>query len=579
MRSIVGEEKATAMNSGAVKDSSSQSLSTLVEVESAAGVRKSPSSASHASSRKVIKAVSAAGTNCPSDGSGHPEGVEADVSTSRGTGHVHASAHVSTSHGAGSAHGKNSLKSGVSTSSAGEQRGGSSLGSLGISKTVHELDESPEFEGVGDAYDKATLSKRAYFAAKGKRKANAAEAGMSKGKGKGKAGSRKAKGASGASKGSVTKDGAAKNAATSAAQAKNAAAAAEGAAVAAEKAGALKTIGAAVSSALAPVAGIMAGILAFIAAVLVVAQLLSALFGFWENEANKQMMEGLPPYITYEMVEAALECQETSGHPAGCTIAQIICESGQGDHMSQLAARDHNLFGIKWASSFASCPEVTGKSSWVTGEEYNGQHVTIAACFTVFKTDVDCIKFRSRVFLQQSHFKNQPAIQEAISNHDSDKMAEGLKAGGWATSSTYVESLKSIMDTYGLRRFDSMTLDDWKSMDEKAQKIVAAAESQLGVPYVWGGSTPGVGLDCSGLTQYCYRQAGIHISHYTEDQANELKRIPIAQAKPGDILYRQGHVAIFTGGNTYIHEPQAGEVCKRSTGVSYFTCALTYRIV
>lgn len=47
------------------------------------------------------------------------------------------------------------------------------------------------------------------------------------------------------------------------------------------------------------------------------------------------------------MVEAALECQETYGHPAGCTLAQIVVESGQGDHLSGLDTRDNNLFGIK----------------------------------------------------------------------------------------------------------------------------------------------------------------------------------------------------------------------------------------
>ncbi len=281
--------------------------------------------------------------------------------------------------------------------------------------------------------------------------------------------------------------------------------------------------------------GILAGIVAFVLGVLVVSQIVSAIFGFWENEANKQSMEGLPPYITYEMVEAALECQEAYGHPAGCTLAQIIAESGQGDHMSQLATRDHNLFGIKWASSFAACPEVAGKSSWQTGEVYDGASVVITAYFTVFKSDVDCIRFRSRVFLRQPHFANNASIREAIASHDSDLMAQGLKEGGWATSPVYVDTLKSIMDAYGLRLFDSMTVSEWKDMDAKAQKIIAAAESQLGVPYVWGGSTPGAALDCSGLTQYCYRQAGIAIGHNTEVQAGQLRHVPLSEAKPGDI--------------------------------------------
>ena len=108
----------------------------------------------------------------------------------------------------------------------------------------------------------------------------------------------------------------------------------------------------------------------FVLAALLASQLASSLFGFWENEQAKQAVSGLPPYITTEMVEAALECQETYGHPAGCTLAQIIVESGQGDHLYGLATRDNNLFGIKWASSFAGAPEVAGKSSWSTNEEH-----------------------------------------------------------------------------------------------------------------------------------------------------------------------------------------------------------------
>lgn len=135
------------------------------------------------------------------------------------------------------------------------------------------------------------------------------------------------------------------------------------------------------------------------------------------------------------------------------------------------------------------------------------------------------------------------------------------------------------MDTYNLRRFDSMSVADWKNMDGKAQKIIAAAESQLGVPYVWGGSTPGVALDCSGLTQYCYAQAGISIGHNTETQASQLRHVPLSQAKPGDILYRPGHVAVYAGGDQYIHEPHSGDVCRRASGISHFSYALTYRAI
>lgn len=155
-------------------------------------------------------------------------------------------------------------------------------------------------------------------------------------------------------------------------------------------------------------------------------------------------------------------------------------------------------------------------------------------------------------------------------------MAEGLKEAGYATSSEYVISLKSVMDAYGLRRFDTMSLEDFRCGTADGNAIVQAAYSQLGVPYVWGGSAPNAGLDCSGLTQYCYAQAGIAIPRYSEDQASGGRKVPLSEARPGDILWRPGHVAIYIGGDEYIHEPHAGDVCRKASGISYFTCAVRY---
>ena len=529
---IVTAEKVDAVNSGIVKDDEAQSLSTLASREDALGTRR-PKEGAKGNPRKARAAASASAGNKPASAQGPSEG----------TPHV-----------------------------ADETNGRLKVRQVLERQAVSELDDTDEFEGAQGAYDAGKGAKRGIAAAR-ERKAKGAVRASKGGKGAGTAKGKSA-GAAGAGKASSA------SAAPGQARAAQASAQAAGGAAktAASASGSTAIAGAVGGSGIATAGGVLAGIIAFVLVALLVGQIVSALFGFWDAEDKKRSMEGLPPYITYEMVEEAVRCQEEFGHPAGCTIAQIICESGQGETMSQLATRDHNLFGMKWASSFASAPEVEGKAGWTTREEYTpGQVSTITAYFTVFKGDVECIRFRSRVFLQASHYKDNALVRQAIAEHSSDKMAEGLKDAGWATSSSYVESLKAALDAYDLRRFDSMTVEDLEGGALSADAIVAAAYSQLGVPYVWGGTTPGVGLDCSGLTQYCYRQAGIAIPRNSEDQAAFGRKVPVSEATPGDILWRPGHVGIYIGDDRYIHEPHTGAACTIASGASYFTSAIKIR--
>lgn len=105
--------------------------------------------------------------------------------------------------------------------------------------------------------------------------------------------------------------------------------------------------------------------------------------------------------------------------------------------------------------------------------------------------------------------------------------------------------------------------------------VLSAAYSKLGTPYVYGATGPNA-FDCSGFTQWCYRQAGKSIGRTSGAQGSGGTRISISQAQPGDILWKSGHVGIYIGGNTYIHAPHTGDVVKIASGVNRFSYAVRY---
>ena len=93
-----------------------------------------------------------------------------------------------------------------------------------------------------------------------------------------------------------------------------------------------------------------------------------------------------------------------------------------------------------------------------------------------------------------------------------------------------------------------------------AASAVRHALTQLGVPYQWGGTAPGVGLDCSGLTQWAYHEAGLNLPRLAQEQ-DVGSMVDAGSVRPGDLAVWDGHVAMIVGNGTMI---EAGDPVKLS---------------
>ena len=102
--------------------------------------------------------------------------------------------------------------------------------------------------------------------------------------------------------------------------------------------------------------------------------------------------------------------------------------------------------------------------------------------------------------------------------------------------------------------------------------IVDYAYQFLGIPYVWGGTSPS-GFDCSGFTQYVFRNAaGVSLPRTTYEQINVGTPVAYSDLQPGDLVFpHTGHVGIYVGNGQMIHAPSTGDVIKVSSVYKFYT--------
>ena len=170
-------------------------------------------------------------------------------------------------------------------------------------------------------------------------------------------------------------------------------------------------------------------------------------------------IDGIPSFITQEMIVGALKAQDETGYPASVTIAQIIQESGYGKYgpggedgkgLSYLAFEYCNLFGIKGQGT-------AGSVSMKTSEmEPDGSTYSTYAGFRSYHTYTECIEDRSKLLKE---------VYGDLTENVTDANTFAMKVGRrWATDLNYGKHLITTMRRYDLYRLDDMTLGEFSEM-------------------------------------------------------------------------------------------------------------------
>lgn len=303
--------------------------------------------------------------------------------------------------------------------------------------------------------------------------------------------------------------------------------------------------------------------------------------------------------------EEARQIAQENDLYASVMLAQAILESGSGTStLSQ--APNNNLFGIKgvWYDEDGAAHSATFKTNEDDG---SGNLYQITSSFRAYTTTADSIEDYVRLLHDTEDGMGNYYKGAWKSNTTNYKDACYALQGTYATDTSYASKLMDLIETYDLTRFDeklnyeitgkvydpeakdtegvevdengyrNLTMDDYANLE-------ALATSFLGMDYVWGGSSPEEGFDCSGLVSYVYKEAlGMDISRTTYTQQYKGEAVDFDDLRMGDLLFfvTDGdvhHVAMYLGDGYYIHSPKPGDVVK-ITSMEDYTPSFAKRVI
>jgi len=106
-----------------------------------------------------------------------------------------------------------------------------------------------------------------------------------------------------------------------------------------------------------------------------------------------------------------------------------------------------------------------------------------------------------------------------------------------------------------------------------SERVVQYAKRFIGVRYVYGGSSPRSGFDCSGFVRYVYAHFGVSLPHSSYAQFGDGRRVSRSSLRPGDLVFFDGvgHVGLYVGNGRFIHAPHTGTRVRIETLAGWYS--------